>query len=118
MASIERKNAAEPDLREDYGEHGEAVMLSLGIVGMGFGSESTVWPSTLKPGWSWLRNSKPTVDFERCPFHHREYVISGRIRYAIEDGTAVEARPGDHLLVEPGHLAEVIGDEACVVLDW
>jgi hypothetical protein len=118
MAGIEQKNMDQPDEREDYGEQGEAAKVTLGMVGLGLGSESTVWLSTLQPGWSWLRNIKPTVPFERCPFHHREYVISGRIRYAMDDGTAVEAGPGDHLLIEPGHLAEVVGNEACVLLDW
>ena len=42
----------------------------------------------------------------------------GRIRYVSEDGTVVEASAGDHLLIEPGHLAEVVGDEPCIVLDW
>jgi len=32
--------------------------------------------------------------------------------------TFVEAATGDHLLVDPGHLAEVVGDETCVLLDW
>jgi hypothetical protein len=36
----------------------------------------------------------------------------------MADGSAVEATAGDHLLIDPGHLAEVIGDEDCVLLDW
>jgi hypothetical protein len=36
----------------------------------------------------------------------------------MADGSAVEATTGDHLLVDPGHLAEVVGDETCVLLDW
>lgn len=36
----------------------------------------------------------------------------------MADGTVVEAGAGDHLLIDPGHLAEVIGDETCVLLDW
>ena len=42
----------------------------------------------------------------------------GRIRYVMEDGTEVIGEPGDHLLIEPGHLAEVMGDEVCVLIDW
>ena len=70
------------------------------------------------PGWSWERNIQPNVPFDRCPLHHRELVVAGRIRYEMADGTAVEASPGDHLLIEPGHQATVLGDEACVLLDW
>jgi hypothetical protein len=118
MGGIERKSVSQPDEGADYGAQGRSAKVTLGMTGFGLGSESTVWLSTLKPGWSWLRNIKPTVPFERCPLHHREYVISGRIRYVMDDGTSVEAGPGDHLLIDPGHLAEVIGHETCVLLDW
>jgi hypothetical protein len=118
LAGIERKSLGQPDGTEEYGADGEAARVTLGMAGFGLGSESTVWLSTLRPGWSWERNIKPDVPFENCPLHHREYVISGRIRYVMADGTAVEATAGDHLLIEPGHLAEVVGNEACVLLDW
>ncbi len=118
MAGIERKNIGQPDETADYGDDGQSAMVSLGMGGYGLGSESTVWLSTLRPGWSWQRNIQPSVPFESCPLHHREYVISGRIRYAMADGTSVEAGAGDHLLIEPGHQAEVIGSEDCVLLDW
>ena len=118
MAGIESKNLDQPDDVHDYGEQGKSAKVTLGVAGFGLGSESTVWLSTLRPGWSWQRNIKPSVPFERCPLHHREYVISGRVRYAMDDGTVVEARAGDHLLIDPGHLAEVVGDETCVLLDW
>ena len=116
--SIERKNVADADEVADYGEQGDSARLTLGETGFGIASESTVWLSRLRPGWSWERNIKPDVPFETCPLHHREYIISGRIQYTMEDGTQVEAGPGDPLLIEPGHLAQVIGDEECVALDW
>jgi hypothetical protein len=118
MAGIEQKSVNEPDETIDWGEQGTSVQVTLGFAGYGVGNESTVWLSTLEPGWSWQRNIKPNVPFESCPLHHREYVISGRIRYALDDGTSVEARAGDHLLIDPGHQAEVLGDDTCVLLDW
>jgi hypothetical protein len=36
----------------------------------------------------------------------------------MDDGTSAEAAAGDHLLIDPGHQAEVIGDEDCILLDW
>jgi hypothetical protein len=113
MTGLERKNFAEPDEVEDYGEQGFSHRVTLGIA-----DDSTVWRSNLLPGWSWLRNIKPTVPFERCPMHHREYVESGSIRYLMEDGSEVIGVAGDHLLIEPGHLAEVVGNEPCVLIDW
>ena len=118
MAGIEQKNVSEADETIDFGEQGSSVRVTLGFSGYGIGNESTVWVSTLKSGWSWKRNIAPNVPFESCPLHHREYVISGRIRYAMDDGSSVDAGPGDHLAIDPGHQAEVIGDQDCVVLDW
>jgi hypothetical protein len=118
MAGIERKSLHQPDEVTDYGEHGGSARVTVGIPGYGLGNESTVWLSTLRPGWSWERNIRPEVPFESCPLHHREYVISGRIRYVMDDGSVVEAVQGDHLLIDPGHMAEVLGEEPCVLLDW
>lgn len=118
MAGIEQKSLYQPDDRVEYGNEGEAVKVTVGIPGYGLGSESTVWLSTLRPGWSWQRNIRPNVDFESCPLHHREYVVAGRVRYVTDDGTMIEASAGDHLLIEPGHQAEVVGDETCILLDW
>ena len=87
--------------------------------GYGIGNESTVWLSTLKPGWSWERNIQPSVPFTSCPLHHREYVVSGRIRYeSVDSGETVEAGPGSYLDIEPGHLASVVGDEPAVLIDF
>ena len=48
----------------------------------------------------------------------REYVVAGRIRYLMEDGTEEIGAPGDFLFIEPGHRAWVVGDESCVLIDW
>ena len=118
MSGIEHKSLTDPDERVDYGAEGEAGKVSIGMTGFGVGNESVVWLSNLRPGWSWVKNIKPRVPFETCPLHHREYVIAGHIRYALPDGSAVDGVAGDHLVIEPGHLAEVVGDEDCVLLDW
>jgi hypothetical protein len=34
------------------------------------------------------------------------------------DGTETVGQPGDYLVIEPGHMAEVVGDEPCVLIDW
>jgi len=118
MAGIEHRNLGEPDEEVGYGDEGGSAKVTLGFPGFGIGNESTVWLSTLRPGWSWKRNIQPNVPFESCPAHHREYVVSGTIRYVMDDGTTVDAGPESHLLIDPGHQAEVVGDETCVVLDW
>ena len=49
---------------------------------------------------------------------HREYVVSGRIRYLTLDGDEVIGEPGNYLFIQPGHRAWVLGDETCVLIDW
>lgn len=104
------KSLDEPEVTEEYDGDGEAVAVQIG--------DSIVWRSNLRPGWSWAKNAKPRTGMDYCPAFHREYVVSGKILYRLHDGTVVEAKAGDYLVIEPGHAAEVLGDEECVLLDW
>jgi hypothetical protein len=40
------------------------------------------------------------------------------MRVFMDDGSEKEAGPGDVMAIPPGHDAEVVGDEACVSLDF
>jgi quercetin dioxygenase-like cupin family protein len=46
------------------------------------------------------------------------YVISGRMRVRMDDGTEKEVVPGDAAVIPPGHDAWVIGNEPCVSIDF
>jgi hypothetical protein len=80
--------------------------------------EAGVMRSILHPGWSWERNAKPFAGEDFCPMFHQEYVVSGRILYRLTDGSSVEAKQGDFLIIEPGHAGEVQGDQDCILIDW
>ena len=110
MAGVQIKSLDQPEETIDYDAEGDAGAVTVG--------RSTVWRSTLLPGWSWEHNVKPYTGLDSCPKSHREYVVSGRIRYRMSDGTQAEGKAGDHLVIEPGHSAEVVGDEPCVLIDW
>jgi hypothetical protein len=104
------KSLDRPEATESYGAEGDAEAVQIG--------DSVVWRSRLKPGWSWEHNAKPKTGMDFCQSHHHEYVVAGRIRYHLRDGSTVEAAAGDHVVIEPGHAAEVVGDEICVLIDW
>lgn len=111
MTAIQAKRFDAADQVEDLGEVGRAEIVTV--------KEVTVVRSILQPGWSWREHIQPlTGGLESCPLHHREYVVAGRIRYDTVSGNSVEAGPGTYLDIEPGHLASVIGDETCVLIDW
>jgi hypothetical protein len=46
------------------------------------------------------------------------YVLSGRMKIVMEDGTEGEIGPGDAAHIAPGHDAWTVGDEACVAVDF
>jgi hypothetical protein len=111
MTTIQTRRFDEPDEVEELGGKGRSEIITVNDV--------IVVRSYLEPGWNWLEHVQPSTDgLESCPLHHREYVIAGRIRYDTVDGDSVEAGAGTYLDIEPGHLASVVGDETCVVLDW
>jgi mannose-6-phosphate isomerase-like protein (cupin superfamily) len=44
--------------------------------------------------------------------------MSGRMKVMMDDGTEQEVGPGNVVAIPPGHDAEVVGNEACVMLDF
>jgi mannose-6-phosphate isomerase-like protein (cupin superfamily) len=108
--AITKKNLDTPDQTYTFGDAGS---YDISIIG-----DSMAARSVMRPGWSWDEHVKPYAEgAQSCPELHHEYVISGQIRYLTDEGDEVIAGPGDHLVIEPGHRAWVIGDEPCVTLD-
>ena len=73
---------------------------------------------TFEPGWKWSTSVKPMVKTESCQMHHTGYIISGRMRARMDDGTEMEFGPGEAVIVPPGHDAWVVGNEPCVGIDF
>jgi quercetin dioxygenase-like cupin family protein len=74
--------------------------------------------ATFQPGWQWSKHVKPIAKTESCQAAHMGYFISGRMKVVMDDGTSEEFGPGDFMICPPGHDAWIVGDEACVVIDW
>jgi len=108
--AISVKSLDTPDQAYDFGDAGRYDITVIG--------DSMVARSVLNPGWSWDEHVKPYAEgAESCPETHHEYVISGSIRYMTDEGDEITAKPGDHLVIGPGHRAWVDGPEPCVVVD-
>jgi mannose-6-phosphate isomerase-like protein (cupin superfamily) len=73
---------------------------------------------TFEPGWKWSTSVKPVVKTESCQMHHTGYIISGRMKARMDDGTEMEFGPGEAVVVPPGHDAWVVGTEPCVGVDF
>ncbi|KQX50140.1 MULTISPECIES: cupin domain-containing protein [unclassified Streptomyces] len=74
--------------------------------------------AVFEPGWKWSQHVKPLAGTDSCQASHVGYVVSGRMKVVMDDGESAEFGAGDYMEVTPGHDAWVLGDEACVALDW
>ena len=79
---------------------------------------ASVGRATFEPGWQWSKHVKPIAGTDSCQAAHMGYFISGRMAIRMNDGEELEFGPGDFMVCPPGHDAWIVGDEACVVIDW
>ena len=107
--TLEVKNFDTPDEARPFESHGQLLLVNVG------GRE--IARAVFEPGWTWRDHVKPVAGTASCEFPHFLYVISGRMRILMDDGTEVELRPGDVARIPPGHDGEVIGDEPCITVD-
>ena len=106
----EVKNFESPDETRPFEGKGKADVLQIG--------GQTVGRGVFEPGWRWSENVKPIAGTESCQVSHLGYCMSGRMKLYMDDGSEFEVGPGDVAAIPPGHDAEVIGDEACVFVDF
>lgn len=80
--------------------------------------DTTLGRITLEPGWKWSKDIKPIANTDSCQLPHTQYVISGRLRVRMDDGTEQEYGTAEALYVPPGHDAWVVGNEPFVAVDF
>ena len=111
MADLAGKRFESPDeVREFTDGKGRVELVDLNGHAVGRG--------TFEPGWKWSENVKPIAGTDSCEVSHLGYVLSGRMRVQMDDGSEAEVGPGDVVAIPPGHDAEVVGDEACEMVDF
>ena len=110
QALVSHRADAPDEVREFLDGKGrmEAVHLPAGDAGRG----------TFEPGWHWAEHVKPIAGTDSCQTRHIGYIVSGRMRVRMADGTETDFGPGDFMHIEPGHDAWVLGEEPCVNLDF
>jgi hypothetical protein len=109
MAGVEKRSFDSPD------ESRTPDKTRADVVKMG---STTAARLTLEPGWSWAECIKPVAGGDSCQLSHLGVVHSGSMRIVHEDGTEVQIGPGDTYVIEPGHQAEVVGDEPFVGFEF
>ena len=110
MATLEKKSLNSPDETRPLAGKGKVDVVKLGGITVGRG--------TFEPGWKWSEHVKPIAGTESCQASHVGYIVSGRMHIKTDDGQESEVGPGDAFVVSPGHDAWIVGNEACVALDF
>jgi hypothetical protein len=110
MAGAETKNFSSPDETREFKGKGRAQVIVI--------NGRPVSKATFEPGWKWSVNLKPIAQTDSCQVEHFAYVLSGRMRVLMDDGTQTEIGPEDLIAIPPGHDAEVLGDEPCIMVDF
>ena len=110
MAQMEVKSFDSPDETRPFEGKGQAEVLNIG--------GKVVGKATFEPGWKWSENVKPIAGTDSCQTAHVGYCISGRMVIHMDDGNDSEISAGTAFAIPPGHDAEVVGDEACVMVDF
>jgi len=110
MASIEIKSFDSPDETRPFEGKGQAEVVNVAGQAVGHG--------IFEPGWRWSENVKPIAGTDSCEVSHLGYVLSGKMRVFMDDGAESEVKAGDVVAIPPGHDAEVVGDEACEMIDF
>jgi class 3 adenylate cyclase len=108
MARLQRRNLRQPDELRPLGR-GRLELVELGDVAIG--------RVIYEPGWRWSVDLKPIVRTESCEIHHLGFVVAGRLRVVMDDGSTVLLEPDDAFEVPPGHDAWVEGDEQFIAVD-
>jgi hypothetical protein len=109
-ATVGVRRFDQPDEVRPFAGHGHVDVVEVGGRPVGRGE--------FEPGWRWSQDVKPIAGTESCQVSHLGYVMSGRMRIYMDDGTQQDLGPGDVVAIPPGHDAETVGDEACVMLDF
>ena len=107
-ATVQGKSLDSPDETRQFVDKGKADIVHLGNV--------SVDRFVLEPGWRWSELVKAIAGTESCQVHHIGYVLSGRMKVVMDDGT--EAGAGDAAVIPRGHDAWIVGDEPCVWLEF
>jgi hypothetical protein len=70
------------------------------------------------PGFRWSTHLKPGVGTPLCLHAHVGFLARGHVRGEYADGCGFEFVAPQVLVVEPGHDAWVVGNEAAVLIQF
>ena len=109
MTASETRNIDQPHETRPFKANGHMDVVTLGDFTLGRG--------VFESGWRWSNDVKPIAGTDSCQVRHTGFCVSGQMTVQFDDGSMLHVGPGDVVVIEPGHDAWTVGDEACVLLD-
>jgi hypothetical protein len=95
-------------------EHSELNGVEVDVVPAGQARvKRVVYPA----GYRWTSHIKPAVGTDLCMHAHVGFLVRGRMAGEYADGCSFEFAAPAAVLVEPGHDAWTVGDEAAVYVE-
>jgi hypothetical protein len=79
--------------------------------------EGRVKRSIYPPGFRWSRDMGPATGADRCRFAHVGFLARGTVAGEYADGCTFEFSAPAAVVIEPGHDAWVVGEEAAVLIE-
>jgi hypothetical protein len=73
----------------------------------------TIYPA----GFTWETHMKPLVGTALCMHAHVGFLARGRIGIQFADGCTLEFVAPQVVVIEPGHIGWVVGNEAAVLIE-
>ena len=107
--SMQKNNVGTPEETRSF-DRGKMEVVTL--------PTATIGRATFEPGWKWSECVKPIAQTESCQAEHTGYCLSGRMHVVMTDGSEMDIGPNDAFYIPPGHDAWIVGNEACVALDF
>ena len=84
MSKMQKKNLGSPD---------ETLLFDKGKIELANFADITIGRAILEPGWSWEKCVKPLVKTDSRQAPHTQYMVSGRMKVVMDDGTEDEVWP-------------------------
>jgi hypothetical protein len=99
----------------DGAAHSELNGVEVDVLPAGAGRvKRVVYP----PGYRWSTHIKPVVGTDRCMHAHVGFLVRGRMAGEYADGCTFDLTAPAVVVVEPGHDAWTVGDEAAVYVEF
>ncbi|HEY8198655.1 MAG TPA: adenylate/guanylate cyclase domain-containing protein [Candidatus Limnocylindrales bacterium] len=109
MGTLKKKNLAAPDRRL------AVAGIDAEVVEMG---DAAISRTVLQHGAHCALGTDWRTGDPLCQAHHAGVILSGRMQVQADDGSSMEAGPGDVVDVAPGHDGVVTSVEPLVMINW